>query len=132
VSGRDSALRRIAAIARRAPMLAGLVLAALATVAGFVVIVASPVGASATTATRPSEVVTRSIEQRPPARPLDEAHRADERALSMDDLEGLAQASRERWRRSSHGAMLLRILPDRLRPSGLPQPESGGARLVAL
>jgi cytochrome c2 len=49
-----------------------------------------------------------------------------------DDLERLADASRERWRRSNHGAMLLRILPDRVRPSQLPQADSRGARLVAL
>ncbi|MCD6681835.1 MAG: hypothetical protein LT102_14510 [Burkholderiaceae bacterium] len=135
MSGRNRPLRRAASIVRRAPMIAGLAsvaLVALAAVGGFVVIAASPVGATATTASRPSEVVTRSIEQRPPARPLHEAHRADERALSMDDLEGLVQASRERWQRSSHGAMLLRILPDRMRPSQLPQAESRGARLVAL
>ncbi|MDT3679317.1 MAG: hypothetical protein ROZ64_10840 [Burkholderiaceae bacterium] len=126
---RNSPLRRVAAIVRRAPMLAGL---ALAAVTGVVVIVASPVGATSTTASRPSEVITRSMEQRPPAHPLEQAHRADERALSLDDLEDLVQASRARWQRSSHGAMLLRILPDRLRPSQLPQPDSRGARLVAL
>jgi len=123
---RNSPLRRIV---RRAPMLAGL---ALAAVAGVAVIVASPVGATSTTASRPSEVITRSMEQRPPARPLEQAHRADERTLSLDDLEDLVQASRARWQRSSHGAMLLRILPDRVRPSQLPQPDSRGARLVAL
>ncbi len=78
------------------------------------------------------EVVTRSIERRQPARPLSEADRIDERSVSAGDLERLAQASRERWKRSSHGAMLLRILPERLGPSELPEADSRGARLVAL
>ncbi|MCO5102153.1 MAG: hypothetical protein M9885_14890 [Burkholderiaceae bacterium] len=107
---------------------------ALARLVVVVSVVAAPVGASSVNAppTRSSEVVTRSIEQRPPARPLSQAGRVDERSLSAGDLERLAQASRERWKRSSHGAMLLRILPDRLRPSQLPQADSRGARLLAL
>lgn len=96
--------------------------------------VASPAGVHPVAAppVESPEVVTRSIERRPPARPLSEAGRVDERAVSADDLEGLAQASRERWRRSSHGAMLLRILPERLGPSELPEADTRGARLVAL
>ncbi|MBW7923640.1 MAG: hypothetical protein H3C59_02735 [Burkholderiaceae bacterium] len=139
MSGRRySPLRRVAAIVRGTPILAGFSLGLglglpAAIVAGIVVLVAPPVGArSATTPAASSEVVTRSIEQRPPARPLSEAGRVDERSLSADQLEELARASRERWERSSHGAMLLRILPDRLRPSQLPQADSRGARLLAL
>jgi len=111
---------------RSAPVVAGLVFVALGAVAGLVVLVAPPVVAAST------EVVTRSLEHRPAARPPSGAARVDESALSTDDLERLADASRERWRRSSHGAMLLRILPDRVRPSQLPRADSRGARLVAL
>lgn len=137
MSGRRySPLRRVAAIVRGTPILAGFSLGLglpAAIVAGIVVLVAPPASArSATTPAASSEVVTRSIEQRPPARPLSEAGRVDERSLSADQLEELARASRERWERSSHGAMLLRILPDRLRPSQLPQADSRGARLFAL
>jgi cytochrome c5 len=126
MAGRSiSPLRRIAASVRGKP---ALVAAA--------VLLASPLGATPGTApatpAASSEVVTRSIEQRPPARPLSEAGRVDERSLSAEQLEDLARASRERWERSSHGAMLLRILPDRLRPSQLPRADSRGARLVAL
>lgn len=92
---------------------------------------AAPSGRSAFPTESP-DVVTRAIERRPPARPLSEAGRVDERSLSADDLERLARESRERWSRSSHGPMLLRILPDRLRPSELPEADSRGARLVAL
>lgn len=78
------------------------------------------------------DVVTRSIKRRSPARPLVEAGRVDVRSLSAEDLERLAQESRERWQRSTHGPMLMRILPERLEPSGLPDAGSQGARLVAL
>lgn len=39
--------------------------------------------------------------------------------------------ARQRWSQSPHGAMLERILPDAVKPSGLPQPGSRGARLAA-
>lgn len=120
---------------RGAPILAGLALvASLVVVLALRGLVASPVEANsmASPMVETSDVVTRSIERRPPARPLSEAGRVDERSLSAGDLERLAQASRERWKRSSHGPMLLRILPERLRPSELPQADSRGARLVAL
>lgn len=79
-----------------------------------------------------SDIVTRAIERRPPARPLSEAGHVDERSLSADELERLARESRERWSKSSHGPMLLRILPERMRPSQLPDAGSRGARLVSL
>lgn len=122
------------AVRGRAATLAALALVVLATLGGLVVIVASPVGANspASPPVESPDVVTRSIERRPPARPLAEAGRIDERSLSPNDLARLADASRERWKRTSHGAMLLRILPDRLEPSGLPEADSRGARLVAL
>lgn len=138
---RKALLRHAARAVHRARLFAGPALAATAAIAGagvpvfaLVFVFIEPVGAAsaAPPSVESSDVVTRAIERRPPARPLAEAGRIDERSLSADDLERLAQASRERWKRSSHGEMLLRILPDRLRPSELPQPDSRGARLVAL
>jgi len=143
---RNPLLRRAATAVRTGPGLSrpapaarvatGALVALVALFVLFVlfVVVGPPVGATSviTPPTQSPEVVTRAIEQRPPARPLSQARRVDEASLSAGDLERLAQASRERWRRSSHGAMLLRILPDRLRPSQLPQADSRGARLVAL
>lgn len=94
---------------------------------------AAPAGATpSSTPVESPDVVTRAIERRPPARPLSEAARIDEASLTAADLERLARVSRERWSQTSHGPMLLRILPPRLRPSELPQPDSRGARLVAL
>ncbi|MCM5571639.1 hypothetical protein M6I34_14045 [Burkholderiaceae bacterium FT117] len=48
------------------------------------------------------------------------------------ELDRLAADSVRRWESSEHGQMLVRILPRRLEPSGLPEPESEGARLTAL
>ncbi len=92
----------------------------------------SSAGANPGPSVESPDVITRSIERRPPARPLVEAGRVDVGALSAADLERLAQASRERWQRSTHGPMLFRILPERLESSGLPQADTRGARLVAL
>ncbi len=132
---RHDAVRRRARVALRgAPRLAALALAVGGAIVGVAALVETRVDAASVT-TPPVEspdVVTRAIERRPPARPSSQADRVDERALSAEELERLAQASRERWERSSHGAMLLRILPDRVRPAQLPQPDSRGARLVAL
>ncbi len=47
-------------------------------------------------------------------------------------LDRLAADSRSRWEASPHGLMLARILPERVKPSQLPDPESRGARLTAL
>ncbi|HRO61887.1 MAG TPA: hypothetical protein PK177_22460, partial [Burkholderiaceae bacterium] len=47
-------------------------------------------------------------------------------------LDGLAEESVRRWQSSEHGGMLMRILPQHLRPSTLPDPTSEGARLTAL
>lgn len=49
-------------------------------------------------------------------------------AAGPDDA---ARAARERWRASSHGEMLERIIPPYLEPSRLPEPRSAGARLTA-
>ncbi len=126
-------LRRPARGLRVAALVAGLAIAAIGAGAALVGFAASPAGAVSMPAPPgPAEVITRSLEQRPAARPLSGAGRVDESALSADDLERLVDASRERWKHSSHGAMLLRILPDRVRPSQLPQAGSRGARLVAL
>lgn len=48
------------------------------------------------------------------------------------ELDRLAAESVRRWESSAHGQMLVRILPQRLRPSTLPEPASEGARLTAL
>ena len=48
------------------------------------------------------------------------------------ELDRLAAESARRWESSAHGQMLVRILPQRLRPSTLPEPASEGARLTAL
>lgn len=140
--GRSKTLRRTGRVLHRVAIdachavaaRAGLVLGVLLCAGGVAGFMMSPAGANPV-ATPPAEspdVVTRSIERRPPARPLDEAGRVDVRSLSAGDLERLAQASRERWQRSTHGPMLFRILPDRLEPAGLPEADSRGARLVAL
>jgi cytochrome c2 len=47
-------------------------------------------------------------------------------------LDRLAAESRARWETSPHGLMLARILPERVKPSQLPDPASRGARLTAL
>lgn len=51
---------------------------------------------------------------------------------SPTELDRLASESVRRWESSAHGQMLVRILPQRLRPSTLPEPASEGARLTAL
>jgi len=117
-------------VPRIASMLAAGALAACALVRASV---AAPAGGPTSPAAYESaDVITRAIERRPPARALSEAARVDERTLTASDLERLARDSKQRWSRTSHGPMLLRILPERLRPAELPQPDSRGARLVAL
>ena len=48
------------------------------------------------------------------------------------ELDRLALDSRARWQASRHGEWLVRILPERLTPSQLPEPASRGARLTGL
>lgn len=80
----------------------------------------------------PSDTITRAIERRPPARAPSAAARVDETSLTVSDLDRLAGESRARWAASRHGPMLMRILPERVQPSQLPDAGSRGARLTAL
>ena len=114
---------------RSVPRIASMLAAgALAAGALFRASVAAPAGGPTSPAAYESaDVITRAIERRPPARALSEAARVDERTLTASDLERLARDSKQRWSRTSHGPMLLRILPERLRPAELPQP---GTRVV--
>src|SRR5690606_20450191 len=57
---------------------------------------------------------------------------AGDAARPPAELDRLAAESVRRWESSAHGQMLVRILPQRLRPSTLPEPASEGARLTAL
>jgi hypothetical protein len=54
------------------------------------------------------------------------------RLPGIAELDRLAAESSLRWERNPHGQTLLRILPERVAPSMLPEPGSVGARLTAL
>ncbi|MEO6271225.1 MAG: hypothetical protein ABIP08_13070, partial [Lautropia sp.] len=50
---------------------------------------------------------------------------------AVAELDRIAAQYRDYWERHPHGQWLLRILPVRLKPSGLPEPQSEPARLTA-
>lgn len=75
---------------------------------------------------------TESLAARAPARSTADGLRPDVDSLTLEDLDRLADESKQRWSASPHGQMLLRILPEGLRPSRLPDAGSRGGKLTAL
>lgn len=75
---------------------------------------------------------TRALAERPPAKSTADGVRPAVDALAPADLDRLAAESRARWTASPHGEMLVRILPESLRPTQLPDARSRGAKLTAL